>query len=54
MERNELPSISKAKIYEQIGGFRDFHNFTEFDNESAPEVKFDISCKLSVEPGLLS
>ena len=54
MEKNKLTSISKAKTYEQIGEFWDSHDFTEFDDESALDINFEISCKISVEPDLLS
>jgi uncharacterized protein len=54
MERNKLTSISKAKTYEQIGKFWDLHDFTEFDDEKLSDVQFEISCKISVEPDLLS
>ena len=54
MEKNKLSSISKAKTYEKMGEFWDSHDFTEFDDEISPDVKFEISCKVSVEPDLLS
>jgi hypothetical protein len=54
MEKNKLSSISKANTYEKMGEFWDSHDFTEFDDESSPDVKFEISCKISVEPDLLS
>ncbi len=54
MEKNKLSSISKANTYEKMGEFWDSHDFTEFDEESSPDVNFEISCKISVEPDLLS
>lgn len=54
MEKNKLSSISKANTYEKMGKFWDSHDFTEFDNDKVPDVKFKISCKISVEPDLLS
>jgi hypothetical protein len=54
MEKNKLSSISKANTYEKMGEFWDSHDFTEFDDENSPDVKFEISCKISVEPDLLS
>lgn len=54
MEKNTLSSISKANTYEKMGEFWDSHDFTEFDDENSPDVKFEISCKISVEPDLLS
>jgi len=32
----------------------DSHDFTEFDDDKVPDVKFEISCKIYVEPDLLS
>ena len=54
MEKDKLSSISKAKTYEQMGEFWDSHDFTEFDDERSPDVMFEISCKISVDPDLLS
>ncbi len=54
MEKNNLSSISKADKYEKIGEFWDSHDFTEYDDENAPNVEFEISCKISVEPDLLT
>lgn len=54
MEKNKLSSISKAKTYEKMGEFWDSHDFTEFDDERSPDIMFEISCKISVEPDLLS
>ncbi|VEN73149.1 conserved hypothetical protein [Candidatus Desulfarcum epimagneticum] len=54
MEKNKLSSISKASTYEKMGEFWDSHDFTEFDDERTVDVRFEISCKISVEPDLLS
>lgn len=56
MEKNKikLSSISKAKTYEKMGEFWDSHDFTEFDDKTAPDAEFEISCKISVEPDLFS
>lgn len=54
MGKNKLSSVSKANSYEKMGEFWDSHDFTEFDDESSSDVKFEISCKVSVEPDLLS
>jgi hypothetical protein len=53
MDESKLSSISKASTLEGIGEFWDDHDFTEFDTD-APDVKFDISCSVPVEPELLS
>lgn len=45
-------SISNAVSLEKIGEFWDTHNFTEFDT-NIPDVKFDVTCAVSVEIDLL-
>ena len=54
MGKNNLSSISKADTYEKIGEFWDSHDFTEYDDRNASDVEFEISCKISIEPDLLS
>ena len=46
-------SISKASSYEEMGEFWDTHDFTEFDTDT-PDVQFDISCAVPIDPDLLS
>ena len=47
-------SISKASSLEKMGEFWDKHDFTEFDNANAPDVKFHIAVAVPVEPDLLT
>lgn len=47
-------SISKADSLEKMGEFWDKHDFTEFDDPSAPDVEFHVTVAISVEPDLLS
>ncbi len=54
MEKNNMSSISKADTHQKIGEFWDTHDFTEFDDASQPDVQFEVSCKIAVEPDLLS
>ena len=53
MDESKLSSISKSDTLEGIGEFWDMHDFTEFDTE-APDVEFNISCAVPIEPDLLS
>lgn len=53
MEEDKKSSISKADSLENMGNFWDTHDFTEFDID-APDVEFQISCAVPVEPELLS
>ncbi len=46
-------STSKADSLEKMGRFWDKHDFNEFDSD-APDVKFDITCAVSVEIDLFS
>ncbi|MEW6406923.1 MAG: hypothetical protein AB1649_34530, partial [Chloroflexota bacterium] len=47
-------SRSKANSPEEIGKFWDKHSFTEFDDPSAPDVEFQVSATIPIEPDLLS
>jgi len=47
-------SISKTDSLEKIGEFWDKHDFTEFDDPSAPDVEFHVTVAIPVEPDLLS
>ena len=53
MVENKLSSISNASTLEEIGAFWDEHDFTEFDTD-APNIEFNVSCDVSIEPDLLS
>lgn len=54
MEKNKLSSISKADTLEKMGDFWDTHDFTDFDNPDAPDVKFNVSCAVPIEEELYS
>jgi hypothetical protein len=54
MEKNKLSSISKADTLEKMGEFWDTHDFTDFDNPDAPDVKFNVSCAVPIEEELYS
>ncbi len=43
----------KADSLEKIGAFWDSHDFTEYDTD-APDIEFQISCTVPIEPELLS
>lgn len=47
-------SVSKAAFPEKMGEFWDKHDFTEFDDPSAPDVEFHVSVAVPIEPDLLS
>ena len=47
-------SVSKTNSFEKMGEFWDKHDFTEFDDPNAPDVKFHITVAIPVEPDLLS
>ena len=53
MAENKVSSISKASGLKEMGEFWDDHDFTEFDTD-VPDVEFNISCTVSIEPDLLS
>jgi hypothetical protein len=54
MEKNKLSSISKADTLENMGELWDTHDFTDFDNPDAPDVKFNVSCAVPIEEELYS
>lgn len=54
MEENKLSSVSKADSDEQMGEFWDSHDFTEFDDTDAADVKFEMTCTVPVSLELLS
>ena len=47
-------SISKSNSLEKMGEFWDKHDFTEFDDPNAPDVEFNITVAIPIEPDLLS
>ena len=47
-------SISKANSPEKMGEFWDTHDFTEFDDANLPDVEFNITVAILIEPDLLS
>jgi hypothetical protein len=47
-------SISKTNSLEKMGEFWDKHDFTEFDDPNAPDVEFDVTVAIPIEPDLLS
>ena len=47
-------SVSKSNSMEKIGEFWDKHDFTEFDNPNAPDVEFNVTVAIPIEPDLLS
>jgi hypothetical protein len=47
-------SASKSNTPEKMGEFWDKHDFTEFDDPNAPDVEFDITVAIPIEPDLLS
>lgn len=47
-------SISKANTLEKMGEFWDKHDFTEFDDSTAPDVKFNVTVAIPIELDLLS
>lgn len=54
MDANRLSSISQADTDEKIGEFWDTHDFTDFDNSAAPDVKFEITCAVPIEVELFA
>lgn len=47
-------SVSKAHSLEKMGEFWDKHDFTEFDDPNAPDIRFNITVAVPIEPDLLS
>jgi hypothetical protein len=47
-------STSKTNALERMGEFWDKHDFTEFDDPNAPDVGFDVTVAIPIEPDLLS
>ena len=47
-------STSKTNSLKKMGEFWDKHDFTEFDDPNAPDVKFNVTVAIPIEPDLLS
>jgi len=47
-------SISQESSYEDIGEFWDAHDFTDFDDDSRPDVNFEIQDTVRIDAGLLN
>ena len=47
-------STSKTISLKKMGEFWDKHDFTEFDDPNAPDIKFDVTVAIPIEPDLLS
>jgi hypothetical protein len=54
MQIDSMSSISQANTDEKIGEFWDTHDFTEFDDPDAPDVKFEITRAVPIEVELFS
>lgn len=54
MDENKVTSMSQANTLEKMGEFWDTHDFTDFDDADAPDVEFEITCAVPIEPDLLS
>lgn len=51
---NQLSAVSKANTLQGMGEFWDTHDFTEFDDQSVPDVEFEAACGVPVELDLFS
>ncbi len=54
MDASKLSSISHANTDEKIGEFWDTHDFTDYDNPAAADVKFEITCAVPIEADLFA
>ncbi|MCK4764585.1 MAG: hypothetical protein KAW12_20460 [Candidatus Aminicenantes bacterium] len=54
MAKNKVSGISKADSFEKMGEFWDNHDFTDFDDPGAPDVKFEVSCAVPIEEELFA
>ncbi len=54
MDTNKLSHISPAGTDEKIGEFWDSHDFTDFDDATAPDVEFEITCAVPIEAELFA
>jgi hypothetical protein len=50
MDAKRTSSVSKAITDKDIGAFWDTHDFTEFDDPNAPDVEFEFTCAVAIEP----
>jgi len=54
MGESKLSSVSRADSIEQMGEFWDQHDFTDFDDQAAPDVDFTVRSGVPLEPDLLA
>jgi len=54
MQAVNKSSIPKSASLEKMGEFWGTHDFTEFDNSSAPVTEFTVTCAIPIELDLLS
>ncbi|MCI0555600.1 MAG: BrnA antitoxin family protein [Anaerolineae bacterium] len=47
-------SVSKTNSLEKMGEFWDKHDLTDFDDPNAPDIEFNITVAIPIEPDLLS
>lgn len=47
-------SVSKSSSLEKMGEFWDKHDFAEFDDPNAPDVEFNVTVAIPIEPDLFS
>lgn len=50
--KRKLSGVSKADTLEKIGEFWDTHDFTDYDNPKARDVKFEIMCAVPLDSEL--
>ena len=53
MEKSNLSNISHTDTLEKMGDFWDTHDFTDFDDPNAPDIKCDVSCAVPIDLELL-
>ena len=54
MSENKLSSVSRADSLEAMGEFWDQHDFTDFDDASAPDAEFEIRCGIPLDLDLMT
>jgi hypothetical protein len=52
--KKKMSSVSKANTLEKIGAFWDTHDFTEYDDPRASDVKFEVTCAVPVDAELFA
>jgi hypothetical protein len=53
MAENKVSSISKANTLEEMGHFWDEHDFAEYDDPDVPDVEFEVTLSVAIDPDLL-